>query len=107
MKTIQQALIDEIFYPISVGFVENKLIERDLCAGDEYTRNVSKTNSWKGALADCLSSLLQSTNIGEGDKSVGSISSEDKKKILSRAKALYNEIGETPDIGEPTVSIGW
>ena len=107
MKTIQQALIDEIFYPIPVGHVENKIIERGLLADEEYTAEVSKSKSFKGALADCLSSLLQSTNISEGDKSVGSLSIEDKKRILTRARALYNEIGENPDLGEPTVQIGW
>lgn len=30
MKTIQQALIDEIHYPISEGFVENVMIKRKL-----------------------------------------------------------------------------
>ena len=30
MKTIQQALVDEIHYPISIGFVENVMIKRNL-----------------------------------------------------------------------------
>lgn len=36
MKTIQQALVDEIHYPISIGFVENVMIKRNLNGDDEF-----------------------------------------------------------------------
>ena len=52
MKTIRQALIHEIHYPIPEGFVENKLIERRLDGDMEYTFEVSRSKEWKGALAD-------------------------------------------------------
>lgn len=108
MKTIQQALIDEILYPIPLGYVENKLIERELDGSLEYTVEVRRTKNYKGALADCYFSLLQSVNISESDKSIGSLTDADKRLLLKKANALYNEIGEAPpDVGVPTVTIGW
>lgn len=106
MKTIQQAIIDEIYYPIPEGLIENKLIERGLSGDDEYTTDVFKSKSFKGALADCLSSLVQAISVSEADKSFGALTSEDKKMILSRAKDLYKEIGEKAKyLGLPTVTI--
>lgn len=106
MKTIQQAIIDEIYYPIPVGLIENKLIERGLSGEDAYTIEVCKSSSFKGALADCLSSLVQTISISEADKSIGTLTSEDKKMILTRANALYKEIGENDkSIGLPTVRL--
>ena len=106
MKTIRQALIDEIHYPIPDGFVENKLIERSLDGDREYTLEVSRSKDWKGALADCLFSLVQAVNFSESDKSVGSLSDEDKKRLLVRIRSLYNSIGENPELGQPMVYIG-
>lgn len=54
MKTIMQALVDEIHYPIPVGFVENKLIERQLDGDEVFTFEIAQSKEWKGALADCL-----------------------------------------------------
>ena len=62
MKTIQQALIDEIHYPISIGIVENVKIKRKLnplCYCDSDTLS---SKEYMGALADCLWSLVQSIN---------------------------------------------
>lgn len=106
MKTIRQALIDEIHYPIPEGFVENKLIERRLDGDQEYKFEVSLSKEWKGALADCLFSLVQAVNFSESDKSVGSLSDEDKKRLLVRIRSLYNSIGESPELGQPMVYIG-
>ena len=41
MKTIKQALIDEIHYPIPLGFVENKMIERQLNGDDEFQERLN------------------------------------------------------------------
>ena len=79
MKTIKQALIDEIHYPIPLGFVENKMIERQLSGDDEYTFEVAKSKEWKGALADCLYSLIQAVSLSESDKSIGTLSDKDRK----------------------------
>lgn len=106
MKTVRRALVDEIHYPISVGFVDNKLIERQLDGNAEYTFEISQSNEWKGALADCLYSLLQAVSLSESDKSIGTLSDEDKKILLTRVKALYNSIGEDPVLGQPMVYIG-
>ena len=54
MKTIQQALIDEIHYPIPVGFVENVMIRRGLSHYKEFTIDIARSKEYMGALADCL-----------------------------------------------------
>ena len=108
MKTIQQALIDEIHYPIPVGFVENVLIKRRIYHSDEYNFDVANSNEYKGALADCLCSLVQAVNFSEADKSIGTLSDKDKERILLRANAIYETIGEpVVDLEQkPTVYIG-
>lgn len=106
MKTIKQALIDEIHYPIPLGFVENKMIERQLNGDDEYTFEVAQSKEWKGALADCLYSLIQAVSLSESDKSIGTLSDKDKERLLVRINALYKTIGESPALGQPMVYIG-
>ena len=106
MKTIIQALIDEIHYPIPIGFVENKLIERQLSGEEEYSFEVAQSNEWKGALADCLYSLVQAVSLSESDKSIGTLSDKDKERLLVRINALYKAIGESPALGQPMVYIG-
>ena len=107
MKTVLQALRDEIHYPVPVGYIENKLIERQLDGCAEYSYDVSQTNEWKGALAGCLYSLLQAVAYSESDKSVGTLSDEDKKRLLARINSLYKSIGEaTVSLGQPMVYIG-
>lgn len=94
MKTIRQALIDEIHYPIPEGFVENVIIKRGLDPIEECDIGVMNTNSYMGAVADCLYSLLQTINFSEAGKSFGSLSDKDKERILIRANFIYNTIGE-------------
>lgn len=106
MKTIKQALIDEIYYPIPLGFVENKMIERQLNGDDEYTFEVAQSKEWKGALADCLYSLIQAVSLSESDKSIGTLSDKDKERLLVRINALYKTIGESHALGQPMVYIG-
>lgn len=104
MKTVLQALRDEVHYPIPVGFIENKLIERQLDGNIEYSYEISLSNEWKGALADCLYSLLQAVNYSESDKSVGTLTDDDKKRLLVRINTLYKSIGEpTVDVDNPMV----
>lgn len=106
MKTIKQALIDEIHYPIPLGFVENKMIERQLNGDVEYTFEVAQSKEWKGALADCLYSLIQAVSLSESDKSIGTLSDKDKERLLVRINALYKTIGESHALGQPMVYIG-
>ncbi len=106
MKTVKQALIDAVHYPISVGFVENTIIERNLSENAEYTYEVSQSNGFKGALADCLYSLLQAVSLSESDKSVGTLSDKDKERLLVRINNLYAAIGEESPLGQPMVYIG-
>lgn len=101
-----QALVDEIHYPIPVGFVENKLIERQLDGDEVFTFEIAQSKEWKGALADCLFSLVQAVSLSESDKSIGTLSDKDKELLLARIKALYKAIGENPELGQPMVYIG-
>ena len=91
MKTVRQALIDEVHYPISVGFVENKLLSRGLNPDDELTIETLKSNEFRGAVADCLWSLIEAPSISEADKS---ISLGDRDIILRKVNSIYLAIGE-------------
>lgn len=108
MKTIQQALIDEIHYPISEGFVENVMIKRKLNPVGDCDSDTMDSKEYMGALADCLWSLVQAINFTEADKSFGSLSDKDKERILLRVNSIYNSIGE-PSVeleAKPMVYIG-
>ena len=106
MKTILQALIDEIHYPISVGHAENRLISRGLKKDNEFTAEVSRSVAFKGATADCLTFLLGAVNFSEADKQ---FSVTDKTNILKHANKLYKEIGELDNVldSTPSVSFGY
>lgn len=104
MKTILQALIDEIDYPFPVGKFENKLLARGLNGDDECTYDVITGNSFKGAVADCLYSLIEAVNFSESDKSVNL---PDMDVLLKKMNAVYKSIGEPEKcFGEPVVYIG-
>jgi len=100
-KTIREALIDEIIYPLPEGKVENKIISRGLDGDEEYDIDVAKSNEYRGAYADCLIALVQSVSFSESDKSVSAISDDTKKKLLSIANSIYKAIGEDEVLAEP------
>lgn len=100
-KTVKEALLDGIIYPIPEGLVENYIISRGLDGDAEYDREVATSNSYNGCFADCLVALVQAVNFSESDKSVGSLSDEMKKKILFRANSIYKAIGEEEVLAEP------
>ena len=100
-KIITTALLDEVHYPIKKGFVENKLIARELSGNEEFNSDVSKSIPFRGAVADCLVGLVLSPNVSEGDIS---FSQTDKDNMLRIANAIYQSIGE-PTVGEPKVFI--
>lgn len=104
MKTILQALKDEIHYKLSSGFFENRLLSRGLKADDECNSEVFASTSFNGAVADCLKSLIQAPNFTEGDVS---FSLSDRDKIQALANDIYRSIGEENNVfGEPVVYIG-
>lgn len=107
MKTVREALIDEILYPIPEGKIDNKMIARGLEGDDEFTMDVAKSNEYRGCFADCLVALLQSVSFSEADKSVSPISDEVKKKLLVIANNIYKDLGEEEVVAEsqPTVYI--
>lgn len=94
MKTIRQALIDEVHYPMPEGFVDNVLIKRGIAEDEQFTFDVAKSNDYIGAVADCLCSLLHAVNFSEADKSVGTLSVNEKEMILLRVNNMYKSIGE-------------
>lgn len=105
MRTILQALRDEIHYPLSEGFLTNRLIIRGIEPGAPVSEELLKAAAFLGVVADCLYSLVEAPNISEADIS---ISMSDKTAILRKANKLYKLIGENEkDIGEATVAFGW
>lgn len=91
MKTIKQALLDEIHYPVGNGIIENKLIKRGLDGDDNFDMMIAESPYFIGAVADCLFSLISAPNFSEADKS---FSLSDKSLILRKVNSLYNTIGE-------------
>lgn len=94
MKTVAQALRDEVFYPIPKGFFDNVLVKRGLNPDDIFSREVSLSHPYIGAHADCLCELVQSISFSESDKSVTALSDKDKERLLLKANRLYSSIGE-------------
>lgn len=103
MKTILQALKDEISYPLSDGFFENRLLARGIDGESIIDIEVMNSNAFKGAVADCLFALVDSPNFSESDIS---ISLPDRSIILKKANLIYASIGEDEKaIDQPTVYI--
>ena len=100
-KTIKQTLIDEVHYPISEGFIENALWKRGLNPQTVVGQNDNGANitalltssPFRGAVADCLYSLIEAPNVSESDKS---FSLGDKELILRKVNSIYKSIGEEP-----------
>lgn len=107
MKTVVQALISKVHWPLPYDFVETICIERGINGDKELSVDVAKSNEYKGALADCLYSLVQAINFSEAGKSVGTLSDKQREIVLKRANKLYKEIGEEEkDDGLPSVYFG-
>lgn len=105
MKTVRQALLDSISYPINEGLIENKAICRGLELEAEFTAEIAKQVSFIGCEADCLYALLLAPNISEADKSA---SLPDRATLLRIVNAKYASIGEASvtDSLNPTVTMG-
>jgi hypothetical protein len=107
MKTVIQALMSETHWPMTFDFVETTCIKRGMSESQEFSKEFSETNEYKGALADCLYSLSQAVNYSEAGKSVGNLTDKQRELLLKRANKLYHEIGEEEkDTDEPTVYFG-
>ena len=103
-KTILQALLDEVHYPISQGFAENKLMARNLDGSQSLTPEVLRSKEFIGAVADCLYSLIEAPNFNEADKS---FSLADRNIILNKVNSMYRKIGEeSVAIAKPMVYFG-
>lgn len=108
MKTIREALIDEILYPIPEGKVNNILIARELDGDAPFIAAVAKSDVYRGCFADCLVALVQATSFSESDKSVSAMSDEVKKRLMITANKIYKSIGEeeVETESQPMVYIG-
>lgn len=105
MRTIAQALKDEIDYPVSDGKIKNRLMRRGLEGGCEISAEVLDSPEFNGAVADCLYSLVEAPDFSESDIS---ISLPDRDLILKKANAIYLSIGEEEKkIDRPKVYVGW
>lgn len=91
MKTILQALMDEVHYPVGVGHLENRLLKRGLIPSDCCSVETLNSPEFIGATADCLWSLISAPNFSEADKSISGL---DKGFILKQVNQLYKSIGE-------------
>lgn len=101
-----QALKDEVHYKLSSGFFDNRLLERGLNGDDECTIDTFKSKSFKGAVADCLASLVHAQNYTEGDVSM-SLSDKKVEEAKKLANSIYRSIGEDDKcFDDPTVYIG-
>lgn len=102
--------MDEIHYPLGVGFVDNKLLARGLEPDGvfgyaEDGRRILTSRAFIGAKADCLFSLIEAPSISEAGKS---ISLGDRGEILKAANRLYASIGEDEKtIDVPKVQFGF
>lgn len=105
MKTIKQALVDEIHYPLNEGFIENRLLARGLEKDANISAEIFNSNEFRGAVADCLYSLIDSPNFSESDIS---ITLTDRNLILKKANSIYSSIGEDEkNLNQPKVYVGW
>lgn len=105
IRTIKQALRDEIPYPLGDGFYENRLLARGIDPSSPVTLELYNSSSFGGAVADCLYALVISPNVSEAGMSV---SLTDRATLLRRANTLYKAIGEdTKEDNEPRVTVGW
>lgn len=59
MKTILQALKDEVHYKLSSGFFENRLLERKLNGNDDCTAEILTSKPFKGLWQIALSVLFK------------------------------------------------
>jgi hypothetical protein len=103
MKTILQALMDEVHYPVGVGHLENRLLKRGLIPSDCCSVETLNSPEFIGAAADCLWFLISAPNFSEADKSFDLTF---KAEILKQVNQLYKSIGESEmSLDKPMVYI--
>lgn len=95
MKTIRQALIDEIAYPLGQGKIDNRLLSRGLDADSAIDADIINSDAFTGAVADCLFALIEAPNFSESDIS---ISLQDRNLILKKANYLYTRVRDKSSI---------
>lgn len=96
MKTILDALRDEIHSPVGDGHLSNRLMVRGLNGNDPITPEVIRSSAFLGAVADTLITILEMPNISEGDKR---FDLTNRDLIIRRANAIYRSIGE-PEVSK-------
>lgn len=108
MRTILEAFKAEVGYPVSEGYLINRLLSRGLCPDEVCTAEVLRGNAFLGTMADTLIGIVRMPNIQEGDMR---IDLTDKSLLIKQANSIYRQLGERV-VGEdekpkPMVTIGW
>lgn len=106
-RTILQGLRDEIHYPMSEGYLMNRLASRGLDAGERLTPEILQGDAFNLAVADALASIITLPDMREGDKSLSFATF--KNLISKRANDLYRKHGEPESVfleQRPRVIIG-
>lgn len=94
-KTVRQALVDEVLYPLPDGYVDNKLFARGINPDSELTIEELNSTQFKGACADCLVAVIeQAVSFSEADKSVNVPSATQINALKVKVNKIYKEIGE-------------
>lgn len=98
MKTIRQALIDDVLYVLPEGIVDNKMMMRDLDGDAEISKDVMLSKSYQGCLADLLMVVVeQAINYSEADKSINVPTQAQLDILKSRINKIYVAIGEAEE----------
>lgn len=108
MRTMLEAFKDEVGFPVSEGYLRNRLLARGISPEDECLPDVFTSKSFLGAVADTLLGLVRMPNIQEGDMR---IDLTNRGLLVEQANAIYKSIGE-PAVSEKdkpkaSVKIGW
>lgn len=107
-KSIKQALIDEVFYPIPDGYIDNRILMRGLNAESDVSKSVMESDAFRGCVADCLMSVVeQSIDFTEADKSIHKPTDAQLASIKKRINNIYLSIGEEEQaFDSPSVEFG-
>ena len=94
--TISQALLSVNTYPIPDLLIEKVGIERGLTVTDDYSLEVSKSDSFKLAMADVYMYLYTSPDFSEQEVS---FTQADRDSFYSLAQAIYAELNDPKFVG--------
>ena len=94
--TISQALLSVNTYPIPDLLIQRIGIERGLTVTDDYSLEVSKSDSFRLAMADVYMYLYTSPDFSEQQVS---FTQADRDNFYSLAQAIYAELNDPKFVG--------